>query len=762
MIKKIRNLFTKNKEISMNIIGAFGIRGISMIVSLFTMPVYIRFFEDRTILGLWYTILSVLNWLLYFDLGLGNGLRNKLPEYITNCDDKNAREYITTTYIMTAMIVVVLSIIGIVFIPKINWNELLSIDGELVNNTELCLVINIVFLGIMLQFVLKLITSILYALQRSVLVNMMTLSTTIITLILVSFMPSKTAVDNLQIMAWINIVAVNIPYALATIFVFSSKLKDSVPRLNAFNKQCIKYVLNTGLMLLWLQLVFMVISNTNELLISNLTGAKSVVDYQAYNKIYNTIASIFSLAITPIWSAVTKAKAEKNFIWIAKLNNVLLYFSILVFIVELIITPFLQIALDIWIGQNYVVVDYRIALIFVVSNSLIFLHNVNTSMCNGMSYFKVQFIWMTFAAIINIPLAITFVRVLNYSWVGVILANIFALLPFEVIEIFAFKKIFYRISEKQEERNKMDEILVSVIIPTYRRPKYLSRAIESVRNQTYHHIEIIVVSDNEAESEFEKETIEVVKYFDGIVYLRGEGNRGGCHARNRGLGIAKGHYVNFLDDDDIMLPTKIEEQIVLLKKCGKECAVIGCWAAIKNAKGKVYRIERPKPKSEDILHSELVCNLCTTSISLINAEICRKAGGFQYIESSQEHLFLIKVFTVEPSFCYVNKVLVEINQHDGQRVSNNPKKPIGTLKLSEFIEKNYMKNYDEKQAKLIKLARLKCDILAYCIMHNFTQADKLFIQRCKIKIFDIENIKLAIRILEYKLRHRWNRKDGTD
>lgn len=450
MINTLKKLFKQNKEISLNIIGAFGVRGISMIISLFTMPAYIRFFNNQMILGVWYTLLSLLNWVLFFDLGLGNGLRNKLPVCIAKNDYKSAREYVSSTYFSTLIIISCWTIIGFLILPKLNWNEILNIDSSIIDNNALGNAIEIVFLGIMIQFLLKLITSILYALQLSAIVNFMTLATTVITLSIISFLPSQSASQNLETMAWVNVLAVNFPYLIATIIVFATKLKKCIPKPACFTRKCMKEVLNIGLMLLWLNLVFMIISNTNEILISHLTGAASVVEYQAYNKIYSTLSSIFTLALTPIWSAVTKASAENKYAWIEKLNRVLLKFCIIVWICELAITPFLQFALDIWLGRNYIKVNWETAIIFAFFNGIIFLHNVNTSMCNGMSFFKIQLFWMTFAAIVDIPLAVLLVDILDGNYIGVVLANIIALLPFEVIEILAFKNYIKNL--KREKR----------------------------------------------------------------------------------------------------------------------------------------------------------------------------------------------------------------------------------------------------------------------------------------------------------------------
>lgn len=423
-----------NKEIIINIVEAFGVRGTSMVLSLFTMPAYIRYFHNQSVLGIWYTLLSVLNWVLMFDLGVGNGLRNKLPICLVQKDYNKAKSYIASTYVTTLFLVLAWCILGYNLIPLVNWNSMLNVNTQLVSNKTMIGSIRIVFFGIMVQFILKLITSILYAIQRSAIVNLLTLLSTSIILLLVNIAPVGTTEQNLVHMSWINALAVNVPLLMATVIVFSTTLKKVIPRIRDITLKCAKEVLNIGLTLLWLQLIFMVISNTNEFLISHITNSAAVVQYQAYNKILNTICSLFTLALTPIWSAVTKAAAAKRYKWIKKLNIILLLSSLVVLACELMAVPFMQWAVNIWLGEGIVTILPAYAILFAVSNTIFYVHNVNTSFGNGMSIFKIQLIWVTVAAIVDIPLAYLFVHITG-SWIGVIIANVIALIPFELFEI---------------------------------------------------------------------------------------------------------------------------------------------------------------------------------------------------------------------------------------------------------------------------------------------------------------------------------------
>lgn len=412
--------------------GAYLIKGGSMIVSLFTLPAYIHFFKDQTILGIWFTILSVLNWVLMFDLGLGNGLRNKLTLALAEGNNEKAQRYISATYFATLCLVCFASLLSWILIPIIDWNNVLNVDYSLVSSKILIKSVQIVFVGIMFQFLLKLITSILYALQKSALVNFLILFSNVIILIFIYIMPPASLEENLITMSWLNVFSVNIPLFITTLLLFNTNLRTMYPKATLVSRRYVIEVMKVGGALLWLQLVFMVISSTNEFLISYLTSPDAVVEYQAYFKIFNTIASIFALALSPIWSAVTKAQAEFNFTWIEKLYRILLYTAVGAFFCEVAVIPFLQIIIDLWLGSNEIIVNPFYSFVFAISGSVFIFHSVNTSIGNGLSFFRIQMIWMTVAAIVNIPLAFVLVRLLG-GWIGVVVANVIVLIPYEIM-----------------------------------------------------------------------------------------------------------------------------------------------------------------------------------------------------------------------------------------------------------------------------------------------------------------------------------------
>lgn len=106
--------------------------------------------------------------------------------------------------------------------------------------------------------------------------------------------------------------------------------------------------------------------------------------------------------------------------------------------------------------------------------------------------------------------------------------------------------------------------LVSVIMPIYNAEKYLADAVNSIFEQDYKNIEIVLVDDCSKDRSVEI-IAEFQKEHPKIIYHLQEKNMGAGAARNKALELAKGRYVAFLDSDDLWMPTKIQRQLDLMK-----------------------------------------------------------------------------------------------------------------------------------------------------------------------------------------------------
>lgn len=432
---------SKNSIVYKNIAGAFLIKGLSLVLSLFTMPAYIRFFNDDAVLGLWFTLLSVLNWILTFDLGIGNGLRNHLAIAIAENNYPEARKFISSAYVSTGGLCVLVSLLFLIASPFLNWNGILNISGESVSSSALTTAVNIVFVGILLQMVLKNISSVLYALQKSSVNNFMSLCTSLITVLTLRILPSGSNDENLVVMAWIHIVAAMLPSVAASCYVFlKGKYRNLRPNLHDLTARHAKMVLSLGGVFFIVQIAYLVIMSTNEFIITRLTGNEYVVEYQIYHRVFMLGSSIIALALTPIWSAITMAIAEKDYNWISSIYKKMKLIAVVGTAIEFFIIPFLQFGVNVWLGEKSIDTDLSSALAFACLGSLMLFNNVFSSVANGFGKLKPQLLCFGIGAVLKVPLSWLFVTLFD-SWIGVVWANAVLLAIYCVIEPIAIRKM---------------------------------------------------------------------------------------------------------------------------------------------------------------------------------------------------------------------------------------------------------------------------------------------------------------------------------
>ena len=152
----LKNFFNKGHQRTIlakkNIAASFIIKGILLAVGFVKVPIFLDYLSTMKY-GVLITILSLVNWLNYFDFGLGHGLRNNLAISIANNDIIRAKRLISTAYVSFTLLVIALFIILVPITFFINWNSLLNVS--VISNQELHLCVLIVLVTFLLRFVLK-------------------------------------------------------------------------------------------------------------------------------------------------------------------------------------------------------------------------------------------------------------------------------------------------------------------------------------------------------------------------------------------------------------------------------------------------------------------------------------------------------------------------------------------------------------------------------------------------------------------------------
>lgn len=216
----------------------------------------------------------------------------------------------------------------------------------------------------------------------------------------------------------------------------------------------------------------------------------------------------------------------------------------------------------------------------------------------------------------------------------------------------------------------MQEPLVSVIITTYKRSDLLGKAIDSVLNQNYNNLEIIVVDDNNPESEFRVKTQKKMQQYQvnpKVVYIQHTENKNGAAARNTGLKNANGKYVTYLDDDDTYRKDKIKKEVIFLENHLNYQAVYCGWFK----DGKNYSPTAYGDLSIGVLSGETP--IITNSIMMSKNKSIEIGGWDESFRRNQEAAFMLNYFKSGEKIGVIPDILIDFDMSDRGNASNPQK-----------------------------------------------------------------------------------------
>lgn len=299
---------------------------------------------------------------------------------------------------------------------------------------------------------------------------------------------------------------------------------------------------------------------------------------------------------------------------------------------------------------------------------------------------------------------------------------------------------------------------VSVVIPTYNRAHLLPRAIQSVLDQTYQDLEIIIVDDGSRDN-----TERVIKNFkdERIRYIQHNQNKGASAARNTGIRESRGKYIAFQDSDDEWFSNKLEKQIEAFADAPPEVGIVYSGFYRIEADRKLYLPSDQLSLKEGNIHNELLKgNFVGTPTVLMKKECFRNQRYFNEslpaLEDWELWIELSKYYT----FRYIKKPLLcsystpnSINLNENNMLKAH--EIILLTHLDDFSKnkKNLSEHYYDIGTGLCSIGNFnngKNDLIkslkAYCL--NFKTISVLF-----ILLFG-HNIYYKFRDLHRKIGHR--------
>jgi glycosyltransferase involved in cell wall biosynthesis len=309
--------------------------------------------------------------------------------------------------------------------------------------------------------------------------------------------------------------------------------------------------------------------------------------------------------------------------------------------------------------------------------------------------------------------------------------------------------------------NQLNE-KVSVIIPTYKREiKYLLRAIESIKNQTYKSTEIVIVDDNPPESVYRKQVKQFIQKYSNdtdVIYIMNSKNVGGSIARNNGINAATGDYITFLDDDDEYLPWKVEKQLQFMIENDCDMSFTDLKLVNENKVVVDYR-EYHSLKTFDnltLLKYHIMRHLTGTPTFMYKTEKLREIGGFEDAKMGQEFYLMLKSIENNLKIRYLNDCGVIAYRHNDGGISQGRNKINGENTLYEF-KKKYFDIFTQREKMFIRFRHFAVMVVAYKRNKEYLKA--LFCCITMFLVSPVDFIREGTRFLSNITRRRGQEKN---
>lgn len=426
------------KNIIKNSVFSVVYKVFSILLSLISAPLMLENLGEAKY-GIWASLLSIVSWIYYLDLGIGSGFRNKLASSLAKNDFDEARKYIGVSYVLVALISTVAFVVAFIILLFVDVSSVFHIQniGE---NLNTILVVAILLACI--NFVAQLVNNILYATQKASLVSLFSIiaqAFLICVLLLYKFFNIRL----LYALVLADGLGNFVKNVFATIYVNIRfpKFHGSFKRID-YNYS--HGILSLGIQMFIMQIAALILNTTDNLLILRLFGAADVTPYSFCYKYFSIIITFFTVIISPMTSAYTVAYTQNNLKWIQKALKsntlILLVFTLGTFAAIFIFKPFAKIWLhkELYFQPGLITYNAIYCCVSMISTTF-------ASFVYGVGKVKFATVATVFQAIINIPASIFFAKTCGMGLNGIILGSLASMCISAIVDPLITIKVVYNL-----------------------------------------------------------------------------------------------------------------------------------------------------------------------------------------------------------------------------------------------------------------------------------------------------------------------------
>ena len=388
-VERVKNIFAKGSARSVkakkNILGMLFLKGGNILIGLLLVPMTIDYVDSENY-GIWLTLSSMVSWMSFFNIGLNNGLKNKLGEALSTGDFEKGKKYVSTTYAMLSLIFIPLMLILLLVVPFVDWYSFLNVSESIGNSLIASICILIVYFC--LNFILSTINVILQADQNPAGASGRDLIQQALSLIIIWIL-TLTTKGSLVKLCIALCASPLIVCGLFNVTLFAGKYRHISPTFKSIDFKVAPSLLNLGVKFFIIQIAGIIQYQMSNFLILKYVGAAEVTAYNIAYKYISVIWMVWSILTTPIWVAVTDAVAKGDFIWIRNIQKRYLKLLALFTIGGLAMVFFSPWVYQVWIGDTVTIKPILTIFVFLYIWVMMF-GNIYVSILNGVGILNLQ------------------------------------------------------------------------------------------------------------------------------------------------------------------------------------------------------------------------------------------------------------------------------------------------------------------------------------------------------------------------------------
>lgn len=403
--------FSKDRRTTNVVVNSMAsaiLKSVSMLCSLAIVPMTVNYLNAE-VYGIWMAISSIIYWIAFMDIGLGNGMRNHVSRSIAVGDMDMARTYFSTAILYLCLLAVVIGVVVLPLIRNIDFQCVLN--TKILSSEQLSAVMTIAVSLTLVQFVVKNVGLVYVAMQKYAVNDFILCVSNLVTLLAIFVLTKTTSPDLTNIV--IVFIAIPIVIYVLSAIPLLRRYPQLMPGLGCINSQAAISITGKGLGFFIIQITScLVIFSSTNILISHFFGPEQVTSYNVAYKYFNLLIIGYTIVLAPLWNAYTEAFVKRDFNWIRLTYRRSLKswgWITLAGVLMLLVSPYF---FRLWVGSS-VSVSFGLSACVLAYVSMFNFANASAHLLNGLSILRIHILTSIIVAAIYLTTVLAF-----GTWLG--------------------------------------------------------------------------------------------------------------------------------------------------------------------------------------------------------------------------------------------------------------------------------------------------------------------------------------------------------